>query len=131
MAAPDATGHYRSVVPGLTLKETAEMPNRRHGLIGVYPIGVILSGLLLAGQAAHAAPPTQAPNAKPPAATPKPDAKPDPVANIAYLALVQKRVLPQSFLDQPPEDEGVQGARLALADNSTTGRFIHQAYHLE
>jgi len=45
--------------------------------------------------------------------------------DIAYLALSTKRVLPQSFLDQPPADEGLQGARLALADDQTTGRFIH------
>lgn len=106
------------------------MLNRRHGLIGVYPIGVLISGLLLAGQAC-AAPPGAPLGAKPTTVAPKLDAKPDPVANIAYLALVQKRVLPQSFLDQPPEDDGVQGARLGLADNITTGRFIHQAYHLE
>lgn len=50
--------------------------------------------------------------------------------DIAYLALSTKRVLPQSFLDQPPADEGLQGARLALADDQTTGRFIHQTYRL-
>ncbi|MEE3627636.1 ABC transporter substrate-binding protein [Nitrospirillum sp. BR 11752] len=106
------------------------MSNRRHGLIGV-----LLAGLLMAGPVAYAGPPAKAPDTKPGPTKPeaaKPDpAKADPVANIAYLALTQKRVLPQSFLDQPPDDDGVQGARLALADNTTTGRFIHQAYHLE
>ncbi len=51
--------------------------------------------------------------------------------DIVYLALTIKRVLPRSFLDQPPADEGVQGARLALSDNNTTGRFVSQSYHLE
>ena len=50
---------------------------------------------------------------------------------IVYLALSVNRVWPRSFLDQPPTDEGVQGARLGLADNATTGRFLHQTYHLQ
>jgi len=50
---------------------------------------------------------------------------------IAYLGLVMKRSLPLSYLDQPPGDEGIQGARLALADDETTGRFLQQTYHLE
>jgi ABC transporter substrate binding protein (PQQ-dependent alcohol dehydrogenase system) len=49
---------------------------------------------------------------------------------IAYLGLATKRVLPLSYLDQPPTDDGIQGARLGLADDATTGRFIHQDYHL-
>jgi ABC transporter substrate binding protein (PQQ-dependent alcohol dehydrogenase system) len=51
--------------------------------------------------------------------------------DIAYLGLAAKRTLPLSYLDQPPTDEGLQGARLALADNQTTGRFLQQTYHLE
>jgi len=31
----------------------------------------------------------------------------------------------------PPEDEGVQGARLAIEDNNTTGRFVKQRYVLD
>ena len=55
----------------------------------------------------------------------------DPVSvDIAYLALAPKRVAPQSALDPPITDEGVQGARLALADNQTTGRFLNQRFVL-
>ena len=55
----------------------------------------------------------------------------DPVAvGIAYLALAPKRVSPLVTLDPPPADEGVQGARLALADDQTTGRFLGQTYAL-
>lgn len=58
-------------------------------------------------------------------------AQPAPAAvDIAYLALAVKRNLPLSYLDQPPSDDGIQGARLGLADDETTGRFIGQAYHL-
>jgi ABC transporter substrate binding protein (PQQ-dependent alcohol dehydrogenase system) len=55
----------------------------------------------------------------------------DATVDIAYLGLAEHRSLPQSFLDQPPTDDGIQGARLALADNQTTGRFVQQDYHLE
>lgn len=50
---------------------------------------------------------------------------------VTYLGLAQTRALPQSFLDAPPADEGRQGARLALAENQTTGRFLHQTYRLD
>ena len=50
--------------------------------------------------------------------------------DIAYLALALPPTAPASLLDPPPSDEGVQGARLALADNQTTGRFLKQDFHL-
>jgi len=49
---------------------------------------------------------------------------------IGYLALAPKHVGPQVVLDPPLTDEGVQGARLALADDQTTGRFLNQSYAL-
>ncbi len=49
---------------------------------------------------------------------------------IGYLALAPKHVGPQVALDPPPTDEGVQGARLALTDDQTTGRFLNQTYAL-
>lgn len=50
--------------------------------------------------------------------------------SIAYLGLESKRNVAASVLDPPPAHEGVLGARLALADNQTTGRFLHQDYRL-
>jgi len=44
---------------------------------------------------------------------------------IGYLALVPPRTVPLTLLDPPPTDEGVQGARVALQDNQTTGRFLN------
>ena len=38
---------------------------------------------------------------------------------------------PLSPLDAPPPDEGVAGARLAINDNNTTGRFLNQEFTLE
>jgi ABC transporter substrate binding protein (PQQ-dependent alcohol dehydrogenase system) len=49
---------------------------------------------------------------------------------IGYLRLATERRLPNTFLDPPPEDEGVQGARLGIADNATTGRFTKQRFEL-
>ena len=49
---------------------------------------------------------------------------------IGWLSQTLKRTLPLSYLDQPPEDEGVQGARLAIADDNTTGHFTGQAFEL-
>jgi ABC transporter substrate binding protein (PQQ-dependent alcohol dehydrogenase system) len=38
---------------------------------------------------------------------------------------------PLSLLDVRPQDEGVAGARLAIDDNNTTGRFLNQQFALE
>src|SRR5437016_5550051 len=49
---------------------------------------------------------------------------------IGWLSQEVKRTLPLSYLDQPPQDEGVQGARLGIADNDTTGHFTGQSFTL-
>jgi ABC transporter substrate binding protein (PQQ-dependent alcohol dehydrogenase system) len=38
---------------------------------------------------------------------------------------------PLSLLDARPQDDGVAGARLAINDNNTTGRFLKQQFALE
>jgi ABC transporter substrate binding protein (PQQ-dependent alcohol dehydrogenase system) len=50
---------------------------------------------------------------------------------IVYLALTVERSLPLSYLDQPPADDGLEGARLGLMDNQTTGQFLGQTYRLD
>ena len=52
------------------------------------------------------------------------------MVEIGWLSRAAKRTLPLSYLDQPPEDQGVQGARLGIADDNTTGRFTGQAFSL-
>jgi ABC transporter substrate binding protein (PQQ-dependent alcohol dehydrogenase system) len=49
---------------------------------------------------------------------------------IGWLSQALKRTLPLSYLDQPPQDEGIQGARLGIGDNDTTGRFTGQSFTL-
>jgi ABC transporter substrate binding protein (PQQ-dependent alcohol dehydrogenase system) len=52
------------------------------------------------------------------------------VVQIGWLSRAVKRTLPLSYLDQPPQDEGIQGARLGIADNNTTGHFTAQSFTL-
>ncbi len=48
---------------------------------------------------------------------------------IGYLRWTERRQT-ISLLDKPAADEGLAGARLAISDNNTTGRFINQQFAL-
>jgi len=57
-------------------------------------------------------------------------AQADPVVvRVGYLRWLDSRQT-ISLLDKPPPDNGVAGARLAMNDNDTTGRFMNQAFEL-
>ncbi len=43
----------------------------------------------------------------------------------------EDRLPPLSLLDLPPPDDGVAGAKLAISDNNTTGRFLKQTFTLD
>ena len=49
---------------------------------------------------------------------------------IGFLTQAASRQAPQPFLDPPPADEGLAGARLAIDDDNTTGRFAGQQFAL-
>ena len=49
---------------------------------------------------------------------------------VVYLTKKEKQKLPLSLLDSILEDDGIQGARLGLEDNQTTGRFLKHDYRL-
>jgi ABC transporter substrate binding protein (PQQ-dependent alcohol dehydrogenase system) len=49
---------------------------------------------------------------------------------IGYIGRAEKTTT-ISLLDVPPDNEGVAGARLALDDNNTTGKFLNQHFLLE
>jgi len=93
---------------------------------------VALSALLLA--AAIAAQLTLAPTA-----AGQQQGPPGPVSaapTVQQIAIVLARELrdlppPLSLLDFPPPDDGVAGARLAINDNNTTGRFLQQEFTLD
>ena len=49
---------------------------------------------------------------------------------IGYLRLDEK-TLALSVLDVPPPDDGIAGAKVAINDNNTTGKFLNQHFTLE
>jgi ABC transporter substrate binding protein (PQQ-dependent alcohol dehydrogenase system) len=53
-----------------------------------------------------------------------------PSLTIGFLAQAMHRQAPQPFLEPPPMDEGLAGARLAIDDDNTTGRFAGQQFAL-
>jgi ABC transporter substrate binding protein (PQQ-dependent alcohol dehydrogenase system) len=85
---------------------------------------------------AGAAPPAPAPQGAPAAAPESPEATTAPTeaaVNIPILLAREQRDEPPplSLLDLPPDDLGVAGAKLGLADNNTTGRFMNQKFTLD
>jgi ABC transporter substrate binding protein (PQQ-dependent alcohol dehydrogenase system) len=55
----------------------------------------------------------------------------EPLAvKIGYLGRAEKKAA-ISLIEVPPDNNGVAGARLALEDNNTTGKFLNQHFSLE
>jgi ABC transporter substrate binding protein (PQQ-dependent alcohol dehydrogenase system) len=50
---------------------------------------------------------------------------------VAYITQKLKELPPLSLVDQPTPDNGLMGARLAIEDNNTTGRFTKQHFSLD
>lgn len=50
---------------------------------------------------------------------------------IGFIGQVPPQMPPEPYLDPPPADEGVAGARLGVADDNTTGRFTGQHFSLD
>jgi ABC transporter substrate binding protein (PQQ-dependent alcohol dehydrogenase system) len=50
---------------------------------------------------------------------------------IVYLKETSEKSEPISLLDIPPADDGVAGAKLGVADNNTTGKFVNQNFVLD
>lgn len=57
-------------------------------------------------------------------------AQPTHEVRIGYLSRPKPSPPGLSVLEPPPEDAGLQGARLAIADNNTTGRFTGHNFTL-
>jgi ABC transporter substrate binding protein (PQQ-dependent alcohol dehydrogenase system) len=99
-----------------------------------------------AEQSPPAPPQVAAPEAQPANTAPSEDAeekaaereraaaKPVPGAEKIKIVLIREqhdRAPPLSLLDIPPPDDGMAGARLAIQDNNTTGRFMKQEFVLD
>ncbi|MFT6899606.1 MAG: hypothetical protein ACJA13_004045, partial [Paraglaciecola sp.] len=47
-----------------------------------------------------------------------------------YLKLIKKQVATFTNLNKSPEDSGYQGAKLAIEDSNSTGKFLQQKFNL-
>lgn len=94
-------------------------------------VAAVASALLCAVAATPAAD-AQQPAPAPPA---QPAAGPETTGAVKIPILLARenrdRPPPLSLLDLPNADDGVAGARLAIMDNNTTGRFMKQDFTLE
>ncbi|WP_409563037.1 ABC transporter substrate-binding protein [Hyphomicrobium sp. MC8b] len=53
------------------------------------------------------------------------------VIQMLYVKEDREKELPLSLLDQPNPDDGIAGAKLGIADDNTTGRFLNQTFKLD
>jgi len=86
----------------------------------------------LGGEAGGAAAPAEAAPAAP--QDPAQGAQDASVLKVRILMareIREDRLPPLSLLDIPPPDDGVAGAKLAISDNNTTGRFLKQEFLLD
>jgi ABC transporter substrate binding protein (PQQ-dependent alcohol dehydrogenase system) len=65
-----------------------------------------------------------------PSGAPRAQEAPAAAVKIGFLGEQVKREAPQPYLDPPPADDGVAGARLGVADDNTTGHFTGQQFTL-
>lgn len=74
---------------------------------------------------------------QPPSAAPAAAEPPAEAANVLKIPILfvrelrEQRLPPLSLLDVAPADDGVGGAKLAISDNNTTGKFLNQEFVLE
>ncbi len=112
---------------------TDEHPSRK-SVCGAARLSLLLPAVIAAQLIVTVAGASQSPPRRDEAVAPSSEA---PTAvqthRIAIVLARELRVLPPplSILDTPPQDEGVAGARLAINDNNTTGRFLQQEFALE
>ncbi len=63
---------------------------------------------------------------------PVPSSQPQDVTiQVLYVKEDREKELPLSLLDQPNADDGIAGAKLGIADDNTTGRFLNQTFKLD
>lgn len=92
--------------------------------VPLYALALLVLAALYHAPVLAQAMPGEAPSATPPAAAAS-------RLEILYLREVRNESPPLSLLDIPPPDDGVSGAKLALSDNNTTGRFLKQEFALD
>jgi ABC transporter substrate binding protein (PQQ-dependent alcohol dehydrogenase system) len=71
-------------------------------------------------------------NAPQPIPIPVPSSQPQGVnIQVLYVKEDRQKELPLSLLDQPNPDDGIAGAKLGIADDNTTGRFLNQTFKMD
>lgn len=88
-------------------------------------LGVAVASVAYAGNAAAQTTPQPIP-----IPTESPQQK-NAVIRMLYVKEDQEKELPLSLLDQPNADDGIGGAKLGIADDNTTGRFLNQSFKLD
>lgn len=106
--APSAQFRYRSTLRGAVLAVVAIVP-------------------LAAGNNAAA----QTPDHPAPIPVPSSANQQGTAIQVLYVKEDREKELPLSLLDQPNADDGIAGAKLGIADDNTTGRFLNQTYKLD
>jgi ABC transporter substrate binding protein (PQQ-dependent alcohol dehydrogenase system) len=76
-------------------------------------------------------PPAAAPPSAADATTAAPEGETLKIRILMAREIREDRLPPLSLLDIPPPDDGVAGAKLAIADNNTTGKFLKQEFQLD
>lgn len=93
-------------------------------------LGVVAAAIVVHARSALAQDTRQDPKAAPAVA-----ATQQPAAGIKIPIILARELRdvppPLSLLDIPPPDEGIGGAKLAIADNNTTGKFVGQEFVLD
>ncbi|NOT71687.1 MAG: ABC transporter substrate-binding protein [Hyphomicrobium sp.] len=69
--------------------------------------------------------------AAPDASAAAPAAKDALTYSILYVRQTREKPAPLSLLDLPSADDGIAGAKLAISDNNTTGKFLNQSFKLD
>lgn len=97
-------------------------------------ITAAVTAALLSGPAV--AQDTRPADTKPSATAPAAAPAAAPSTSAVRIPIVLARELrdlppPLSLLDLPPPDDGIGGAKLAISDNNTTGRFVGQEFVLD
>lgn len=107
----------------------SSMVARRPGGLALARVTLAALTVLAFAGKAIAEPPAPAAAQQDQASAPQSDVQEIPIL-LARL-LQPDRLPPLSLLDLPPKDDAVAGARLAVDDNNTTGRFLKQNFSLE
>lgn len=97
-------------------------------LSSLYPSLLLCGALVFAAPASAKAPPARKPQPAKPAAVAQPAME---TVGIGYLGRERQSPVIPPYFDPDARDRGVQGARLAIKDNNTTGQFTRQQFVLK